>query len=875
MTHRLLLLLTLFIPTIAAAESDTPNVFRAGAATSNITPFLGTDLIGGFLPRGSTHIHDELHARCLVLDDGETNATHTHSAPSLRGTSYLKLNEPLDDYQKFVIQRIADGVRRAISHLEPARIGWGEGEVPQHVFNRRWLLKDGQSVTSPFGDQELAAMNPGRYLDVLDKPAGPVNPKVYVLSVESKEGRPIALLANYWLHYVGGVGKGHVSADYFGVFAERIGQLLASRSREASHEDRAANSRESSYEDHPPFVGILSNGASGDVNNNDYGNYNRPGRKRYERYEKMREVAEDVAQEVVRIEKTIKYRDWVELGAAAESVTLKRRRPSAVQLQRARELVDSTSPDAEQDRDLSRRIIFARRAIQAAEWPETADAFVQTLRIGELGIAALPFEVFVEIGFDIQNRSPFEDTFVLGLANGGLGYLPSPRQHALGGYETWLTVAHAEVGASPKLVNKQVELFMKLKTGSEDKGQSSFNGKPKAPVSEESQQNSDACGLPLNEGAAVALVPLKFESFGSIQGTERWDWWQARTAYVPGENPFFVTTMSQTGKSGTHDFHDILQSISRDGGRTWSEPAIVPSLKRTRQSDGFEVAPGDLWPRFHSKSGKILATGKTFNFENGEREVRLRERVSYAVMDPLPGQWGPLRLLDVPEKDHSGATITGANAGCTQRVDLPSGDVLLPVRYWRDPKVNRYTSVVMRCAFDGEMLTYREHGSEHTISTGRGLYEPSLIQFEGRYYLTLRANESAWVTRGTDGISFEPIREWRFDDGEILGSYNTQQHWVTVRGGLFLVYTRRGADNDHIMRHRAPLFIAQVNSETLRVIRSTERILISENHATLGNSGVCRISDDESWVTCGEGLLRLGKRKGQLNKVLHIRITPM
>ena len=888
MTHRLLrILLTLLIPTIAAAETETPKVFRAGAATSNITPFLGTDLIGGFLPRGSTHIHDELHARCVVLDDGETKlaiviidnvkfpteihlptkeliekttglppqnvliaATHTHSAPSLRGTNYLKLNEPLDDYQKFVIRRIADGVRRAISHLEPARIGWGEGEIPQHVFNRRWLLKDGQTVTSPFGEQELAAMNPGRYLDVLDKPAGPVNPKVYVLSVESTEGRPIALLANYWLHYVGGVGKGHVSADYFGVFAERIGQLLGSRSRETSDESGAPNSHESGYKDHPPFVGILSNGASGDVNNNDYANYNKPGRKRYERYEKMREVAEDVAQEVVRIEKTIRYREWVELGAAAELVTLKRRRPTAVQVQRARELVNSTSPDVEQDRDLSRRVIFARRAIQADEWPETADAYVQTLRIGELGIAALPFEVFVEIGFDIQNRSPFKNTFVLGLANGGLGYLPSPRQHALGGYETWLTVAHAEVGASPKLVDKLVELFGDLKDVAK------VDAQP-----------------PLNKETVDTDVPLKFESLGSIHGTERWDWWQARTAHVPGEKPLFVTTMSQTGKGVSHDFHDILQSVSRDGGRTWTEPTIVPSLKRTRQSDGFEVAPGDLWPTFHAKSGKILATGKTFNFENGKREIRLRERVSYAVMDPTTGRWGQLQLLDVPQKDHSGATITGANAGCTQRVDLPSGEVLLPVRYWRDPRVHRYTSVVVRCAFDGETLTYQEHGSEHTISTGRGLYEPSLTQFDGRYFLTLRADHSAYVTRGTDGINFEPVREWKFDDGEILGSYNTQQHWVTVGGGLFLVYTRRGADNGHIMRHRAPLFIAQVNPESLRVIRSTERILIPENHATLGNSGICRISDDESWVTCGEGLLRLGKRKGQLNKLFHVRIT--
>lgn len=371
----------------------------------------------------------------------------------------------------------------------------------------------------------------------------------------------------------------------------------------------------------------------------------------------------------------------------------------------------------------------------------------------------------------------------------------------------------------------------------------------------------------------VQSVELKFENRTSIDGSKHWDWWQARTAFVPGTPPSLFTTMSETGRTGAHNFHDIYQSISRDDGRTWSQPESIPSLKRTLQADGYEVAPGDLWPTWHAKTGKVLVTGKTFNFEDGKLENRLREKVSYAVMDPVNGKWGPLRFLTLPVKDHSGKPIVAVNAGCTQRVDLPNGDILLPVRYWRDAKKHNYTSIVAQCGFDGESLKYKEHGTEHTIPSGRGLYEPSLTAFAGNYYLTLRADHAGFVTRGKDGINFEPIREWSFDDGKPLGSYNTQQHWVTIGGGLFLVYTRKGADNDHIMRHRAPLFIGQVNPETLTVIRSTERILIPENHATLGNSGVCRVSDTESWITCGEGLLRLGKRKEQTNKVLITKIT--
>jgi hypothetical protein len=334
----------------------------------------------------------------------------------------------------------------------------------------------------------------------------------------------------------------------------------------------------------------------------------------------------------------------------------------------------------------------------------------------------------------------------------------------------------------------------------------------------------------------------------------------------------WLTTMSETGKGGSHDFHDIYQSVSHDHGKTWGPATRVPSLYRRQELDGYQVAPGDLWPRWHAATESILATGKTFNFRNGKTEDYLRERVSYAVMK-RGESWGPLQFLALPKRDHAGYSIIAANGGCTQRHDLPNGDILLPIRYARNPKLRNYTSTITRCSFDGNKLNYKQHGTELNIPQGRGLYEPSLAVFKGNYYLTLRADHSAFVTRSNDGMNFGAIKEWEFDDGKPLGSYNTQQHWVTIGNGLFLIYTRRGANNDHIMRHRAPLFIGQVNPGTLQVIRETERILIEEDHATLGNSGICRISDTESWVTCGEGLLRLGKRKDQNNKVIFVKIT--
>lgn len=161
--------LALLLASLATAQT-----FRAGAATSNITPPLGSGIVGGWSAPPAKHIHDELHARCLVLDDGSSklvfvvvdsvsvnrevydaakqsieaatgipaanmmmSATHTHSASSARGENPMVIGAPFDDYQKFLIRRISDGVLRAVNNLEPARIGWGTGRVPQHVFNRR------------------------------------------------------------------------------------------------------------------------------------------------------------------------------------------------------------------------------------------------------------------------------------------------------------------------------------------------------------------------------------------------------------------------------------------------------------------------------------------------------------------------------------------------------------------------------------------------------------------------------------------------------------------------------------------------------------------------------------------------------------------
>lgn len=465
----LFLVFALFLS--ATVLHGAPPVFRAGAAASNITPELGVSMNGGFQDRQATQIHDELHARCLALDDGKTqlvlvvadncviergvfdaakkmvhdatglpmenmlmSATHSHSCGTLTAVGQ---SEPDPLYQRFVARRIADGVRRALLNLEPAKIAWGTGNVPQHVFNRRWHMKPGGIPPTPLGvTTDQVRTNPGVNNPDLDKPAGPTDPSVPFISVQTPEGRPIALYANYSLHYVGGTGPGHISADYFGAFADRIQELLGA--------DRLE----------PPFVGMISNGASGDINNIDF----RGGQTKQPPYGQIKLVANDVATEVARVSGTLTYHDWVPLAAAQKELTLGLRIPGKEEIEKALEV---TKQSKLYPRMETMEQVYARETVKLGEFPKEVSAPMQVVKIGDLRLSAIPAEVFVEIGLELKRNHP--GSFTVSLANAYHGYLPTPEHHRLGGYETWRARSSClEVEASTKIVKAIGELMAEL-----------------------------------------------------------------------------------------------------------------------------------------------------------------------------------------------------------------------------------------------------------------------------------------------------------------------------------------------------------------------------------------------------------------------------
>jgi hypothetical protein len=472
--QRFLTLATALLTSFSFAAAPVTAPLKAGAATSNITPYLGSDIIGGFLPFPATHVHDELHARCLVLDDGKTklamvvcdllglhrsvsvearrliqqatgippenvliSGTHTHSAASALGDRSYSSEQKLDEYQTFVARRIADGVHRAMNLERPAQIAFGTVDVPEHVFNRRWFMKEGTVPVNPFGKFDKVKMNPGAGNPNLTEPAGPTDPTISFIALREPNGRLISVFSAYSLHYVGGVGNGHISADYYGMYCEALKRL------------------QKGGESDPPFVALMANGTSGDINNINF----RTPRPSKPPYEQMRYVAEDVASKVNGALAHVTWQESAPLDVRFREPEIAWRHIDADLLAWAKDK-EANAPRIQGKADLP--TIYAGRVLRLANASKTALIPLQVMRIGDVAVGTMPCEVFAEIGLAFKKRSAMAHSFMVELNHGYFGYLPTPRHFALGGYETWPGTNYLEPQASVKMLDALVEMTGEL-----------------------------------------------------------------------------------------------------------------------------------------------------------------------------------------------------------------------------------------------------------------------------------------------------------------------------------------------------------------------------------------------------------------------------
>ncbi|MBM4071414.1 MAG: hypothetical protein FJ271_21130 [Planctomycetes bacterium] len=462
--------LVAFTPATALAE------LKAGAAVVDVTPDQFPVLVnGGMFSSSASKATSRLYARAIVLDDGRErlaivvvdscmmprpllddakqlasqrtrirpdrmlmSATHTHTAPAAMGC----LGTDSDTtYAPYLRHKLAEAVSAAQANLKPARVGWAVKNAAEFTALRRWIIRPDRVVTDPFGNPTVRAnMHAGANWDNVTGESGPEDPDLTMISFQSLDGRPIAMLANFSMHYFSGVAA--LNADYFGLFCAGLEKRIGGGAGKKADKQRA------------PFVGLMSHGCSGDIWRRDY---TKPATAQGQQLtiEKYAQGLVDIA---VSAYDGIKHSADADLAMTEKRMRLKYRVPDKQRLQWAEKIVAAMGnrpPKTTEEVYAREQILLHKR--------QSTEIVVQALRIGDMAIATTPNETYALTGLKMKLQSPLPRTMVIELANGGDGYIPPPEQHFLGGYNTWpARSAGLEIDAEPKITETALELLEKI-----------------------------------------------------------------------------------------------------------------------------------------------------------------------------------------------------------------------------------------------------------------------------------------------------------------------------------------------------------------------------------------------------------------------------
>ena len=323
--------------------------------------------------------------------------------------------------------------------------------------------------------------------------------------------------------------------------------------------------------------------------------------------------------------------------------------------------------------------------------------------------------------------------------------------------------------------------------------------------------------------------------------------------------------------SGMDVFYGQFMSKSEDGGRTWSAPVEMTALRDT-QENGYRVARyGTV--RYSVKNGRWFALGTAQLYLDDKRPfqeyVDGRPYCSplYISVDAGKGVFTGYKPLPFPVR-YEMAMPFG------QVLECDDGTLLVPFYYRPVGAVKKSRVITVRYAFDGDGLRIVESGTPIARDDlARGLGEPSLARLGGKVYLTLRSDEMGMWCESEDGLSFSAPRPWTWTDGKAIGNKNTQQHWVGCEDGLSLSYTRKDATNSHVFRNRAPIFLARFDPAAGGLVRETERVLVPELGARLGNFCVAHVGR-EAWLVVAEWMQPKGcERFGSDNSIWLVKVA--
>lgn len=437
-----------------------------GAAIVDITPEQLPVLVNGSMTaRSASEVKTRVNARAIVIADGEErialvvvdscmvpqvllddakqrvenrvgiakdhimiSATHTHTAPS----AFSALGTPADPvYVPFLRERLVEVIAIAASNVQPARVGWGSGSAPDFTALRRWIRRPDRIENDPFGNPTVRAnMHAAKNPDNVTGPSGPEDPELSMLAFESTEGKPIAVLANFSMHYF---QDQPISADYFGLFCDVMQRRIAG-------------------DDANDVVVAMSHGCSGDIWRRDYAAEN------FSSDQTINEYANGLADVAFAAFQSIKYVNDSDIEMSESRLPMRYRVPDIQRLAWSQSIVDRLGDELPKTREE----VYAREQVLLHELQETK-VVVQAMRIGHFGIVTTPNETYALTGLKLKLQSPIKHTMVIELANGADGYIPPPEQHHLGGYNTWAArSAGLEVNAEPRIVAEGLRLLERV-----------------------------------------------------------------------------------------------------------------------------------------------------------------------------------------------------------------------------------------------------------------------------------------------------------------------------------------------------------------------------------------------------------------------------
>ena len=361
----------------------------------------------------------------IPMDHIMISATHTHTAPS----SFSALGTPADPtYVPFLRQKLVEAIEMAASRMRPAQVGWGSGQAPEFTALRRWIRRPDRVDLDPFGNRTVRAnMHAARNPEDVTGPSGPEDPELSMIAFNSLDGEPIALLANFSMHYF---QDKPISADYFGLFCDEMRKRI-------------------SPQPNSEMVVAMSHGCSGDIWRRDYATGQTGDEFTIDSF------AQGLADVAFETYQTIEFENADEIKMSEARLPMRYRVADKQRLQWSQEIVDRLDGELPKTREE----VYAREQVLLHEMQETK-VVVQAIRIGNIGIVTTPNETYALTGLKFKLQSPLDKTMVIELANGADGYIPPPEQHFLGGYNTWAArSAGLEVQAEPRIVASGLRLL--------------------------------------------------------------------------------------------------------------------------------------------------------------------------------------------------------------------------------------------------------------------------------------------------------------------------------------------------------------------------------------------------------------------------------